>query len=690
MPLSDFDSSLVFSLPFQESSGTTASDISGNARHFTATGLTFGTDSVAGPGGNYPSALHFTDNTDYLTSASINLGTVTAHTIAFRFKGTSHASTAGYVLGLPTTALARFWQFDDNSGVDGDTVTTAYNTSGRVLGNGEYNTLDGYWHSLALTITGAAVYRVYVDGRLWKTGTVPSATWSCSVNEAFRISSAVSTTHLIGDLCDLRLWTDVVDDAAIWEWHLLAPDPTFVDGVKIAAIEGSWGTTTGDKDFTCTGLGRLQGIKAAMLFGSAMTAAESGSATDSAHSSHGISVPTFATGGYANPAIGETAHASGFTHNVTTNPDGHGLFTCVNAIYDQRISTTTLAHKSDLVRFLNDGIRLNVANAYASKDLAAHILLFAGDAIQAARYHFTAASSVSGTVDTVLSFEPSLLIVIASGDPISLTANLGHKGQMQQTICFVSNDKAGTVRHAGQSVSWNHNDSSTTKAVGQVSDTDLVICDVVRNGTGKDAAYRFSFPNSTTMRCTTMDASTDDPEISVFAFDFGGRPVSVGVMDVPTSTGVQTPTCSPSFGFTPQFMMMLTNLMPAVNTDYTNSSAGSMGISYVTRPDDLSAGNACRSFAYSAEIGASTTNSQSIEDSRLANIPDHVGGTTGDVQADFSAFVSGGLSADFTIVPASSYKWPFFALQNDESAASVHIGGSLVNAGKLTSGRLVG
>jgi hypothetical protein len=136
-------------------------------------------------------------------------------------------------------------------------------------------------------------------------------------------------------------------------------------------------------------------------------------------------------------------------------------------------------------------------------------------------------------------------------------------------------------------------------------------------------------------------------------------------MDVPTSTGAKTfgdGDFAPDIGFTPDAMCWLVNQITAANTNRANhAEAGFAGVAFATRPG-VPAGEVEFCAGVHAEQGVNPSNVGDLSDDQLFHVLPDDGTSTGRVQATFTEFTAGGLTANFSEAPASALKWPYFAI----------------------------
>ncbi len=160
------DPTLALRLKLDESSGTTATDISGNGNHATATGAL----SWLPAGGMLTGAASFNGTDSYLTVPDNNLLDATsALTLSFWFK----ANTLGNNTGIVSKRVS----FDNNNsystflGLDGKLTIDLNSNNNRFTSTTTFNA--GAWYHVAIVFNGSLAEaeraKLYVNGTLDKT-----------------------------------------------------------------------------------------------------------------------------------------------------------------------------------------------------------------------------------------------------------------------------------------------------------------------------------------------------------------------------------------------------------------------------------------------------------------------------------------------------------------------------------------
>jgi len=437
---------------------------------------------------------------------------------------------------------------------------------------------------------------------------------------------------------------------------------------RVSLMRHAIRTSNGAENYTISGLGIAQRIKAAFRFGGYGTA--NGTAADGAFFGYGLSVPS---------STNRSVH-SRMEHGATTDVEGH-----VSLNYWAKVTASNaLQYLSALTGFTTDGLSVSVNPAPPSAILD-HILFFAGDDIQAEIVEgFTADQGSS--IDIALGFTPTLLIMIQSDD--GWDGSPSHLGFAPHTITFVSRSAAGTVETASMAVAGIHLDSGTTDCYGTVS-TKSVYWDPVRSVAGPEFEYSLTFPDSTTLRITTdvKRGIDNNQDVAILALKFGTRATQVGIATMGTGTGSQELNLLPSPAFTPETFVCLPSRITSVDTDrIASAEAGVAGVAAVTRPSGFSAGNGefCSTVAW--EQGASTTNTQSLTDNQLIAIPEDDG--TGLIEASFVSFAAGTVNINVTAAPGTAIKMPYFAVSDGSAGSYSETAGAGAGAGAGQTGTI--
>ncbi len=126
-------------------------------------------------------------------------------------------------------------------------------------------------------------------------------------------------------------------------------------------------------------------------------------------------------------------------------------------------------------------------------------------------------------------------------------------------------------------------------------------------------------------------------------------------------------------GFTPQAVMFGMSL---VATEGTGFAGGVYGVSVFTADDEFS--NTAHE-----EVGAGTTNTQSLSDNQAVNMPDDDDGATADFLATFVSMDANGFTTNFSAVDSTTRRWWQLAIEEAAAAGGGRIMSSLARSGGL-------
>ncbi len=217
-------------LKFDEGSGSTASDSSGNGRSGTLV------NSPSWITGKYSNALSFNGSSSYCQVSNFSLNA--SFSVAFWFKpasGSLDSSQSGYHYVFSwgstpeaTNGVNMWFTTASEPGLGVSLRTFACDSSGTYLADGDcltvqntsYAFYDGNWHHYALTFSGTNGRKVYIDGSLKQSDT-----------KDVGHSITPSTNIIVGGRSDLnssRFYNGGVDDVRIYNVELSSSDVTNV------------------------------------------------------------------------------------------------------------------------------------------------------------------------------------------------------------------------------------------------------------------------------------------------------------------------------------------------------------------------------------------------------------------------------------------------------------------------------
>lgn len=333
--------------------------------------------------------------------------------------------------------------------------------------------------------------------------------------------------------------------------------------------------------------------------------------------------------------------------------------------------------ETQLQSFDTDGITLNVVKASTAR--VSNQLLATG--VTSQLVEITEDQTPGNFVDAAINFVPDVIIAYTANDDFAL--NKSHNGYGVMNTCFIKVENSGaTVSYAGQCCTSRYT-PTTTENHSAVYDDGIRTVDPTETTSSTDGHFTISFPDSSTMRMTTVER-TNDGQPATIAFlllSLSGFSCDIGIADTPTTTGNHT--FSVGGSFTPQMAMFLTNQLSSVSSAgsiVSGGDAGSYGVSCVTRPPSLPAGDLERSTNCTNEEAVTTTNSSNYTSSGLFYVNTHDQAASGRAIGTFSSFGVGQVNVNFTETPASVKKWPYLVV-SDSASTPPPQGGAVLTAG---------
>lgn len=216
---------LLLHWKFDEISGTTAADSSGNGYDGTLVGLNFSTDSVTGPGGTLNGALQF-------TSADTVHDTIptgqTAFTVAFWVKhnDSTFLTTEKFVFSFCNHNTNTSISYEHNQTWVGGGGGWAIRFDRVWYSQGGAGWDPGIWHHIAITYDGTNL-RVYRDAVLiYTSGTVAGKTISGNGLVTVGSRSNTGTDTYPGKIDDFRIYNHVLTLSDIEDLYDLASSGT--------------------------------------------------------------------------------------------------------------------------------------------------------------------------------------------------------------------------------------------------------------------------------------------------------------------------------------------------------------------------------------------------------------------------------------------------------------------------------
>jgi len=435
-------------------------------------------------------------------------------------------------------------------------------------------------------------------------------------------------------------------------------------GITVACQQFNANTSTGDQDFTISGLGASGDIKACLFICCGDTSGGDTTSVDDGHIS-----------------IGAT---DGTNHWVscyeTQHGDTKGATSMIGAT-DEVIQillpdSTTVDGEANFKEFITDGVRVTWGAALTSA-FEVTVVFFVDDGTDLSVDVGTFTSSIDSspfTVDIGTGFEPDQLILCTAIPQGGDLDGFDDTGRFDGAISFGVASNNASIEQAG--LAWGaENNSNAAECTARVSPTyfglQLALSDgVTDNGFAITDFYAGPSP-AAGFEVTTTDVSAGGiftRVIGYLALKYNGvLSHKVGIVDTPTSSGVSD--FSNPLTFKPQFVMLLPSWLIATDTDTTDGNAGSNGIACF---DDT------REFCSSVqdEDASATTDTQSLVVDQAIYLPEDDGTVDANdhFDASFDSFNSDDFSLNFAVtVTAAARKWPYFAVGEFSAAVSARV-----------------
>jgi hypothetical protein len=308
--------------------------------------------------------------------------------------------------------------------------------------------------------------------------------------------------------------------------------------------------------------------------------------------------------------------------------------------------------QADFVFFIPNGVRINWSNAPASAFLLT-VVFYAGSDLLAHAGTFQASGVVNNTVDiNTVGFEPDVVhfcsYLNSSAAPQSLTNGW-------YSIGVAINDGADTQNSWGIFL---RDAQLTSQAFATISDIYALVeagsVGVIWGGeVGSFDANGFSM---------TSRLSGAAYQVGFLALAFNGAAdFWTGIISTPTIVGTQV---QGGPGFTPQFIMCGVTQMIAINTWYSDATAGSIGLSTFDEDDEY-----CNSIQDEDNVG--TTDTQSLSDNTAVNLPND-DASAGHVAA-FGSFYNDGWIWNFSVTEGTAVQDWALAIGRSATPAPVRL-----------------
>lgn len=428
--------------------------------------------------------------------------------------------------------------------------------------------------------------------------------------------------------------------------------------VAMGVVRAAANTSTGNQDFRDPNMSVTP--TAAMFFITRATA-------DGVAADHAI------VGGGAAKSTTERWAWSIHSEHALGTTDANKIFMADQCICLLDSAGTAVDGEADFVSFLADvgagaGVRINWGNAPASAYLVT-VVLFAADNVACGTY--TTGAAASNTTTVTPGFELSDLFTVSTGQGSSL-----------DTIETNAPLSMGVAHYDGATITQRaaaifDRDNAAVVGVASQGRTDRVALEIGNTG-AEIWGSELTAVTATQFTVTQRTAGGGGDVVGYLALDFGSVGSWVGDTASPTATGnqaISTP------GFPVQGVMMFLSAMEAFATAYTDTRAGSYGISVFTANDEYSN-------TISIEDASDPSNTQSLSDDTAVNMPGDAGAAL--CTASFVSMNANGWTLNHTAVAGTAKIWFAFALEQDAppvSAVGELIGGKLTHS--VLQGRLV-
>lgn len=332
-------------------------------------------------------------------------------------------------------------------------------------------------------------------------------------------------------------------------------------------------------------------------------------------------------------------------HNVATSNtiDAQSTVHCVFV----RDPGVTIA-SADFDSFITNGVRIEWDVAPPSAYLLT-VVLFAGTDLSAHANNVALGNTIDLTADvTAPGFEPDNLIC-----SLSASASQSNNWRVSNNAGFAYNDGVGGVTQRAHAKYWEDNKSTARCWARSTNSGAGLYCS---NSGALDYYVEISDFDSNGFSATPRNSGANNNLLCYLALAYNGAVDSwVGTHTTPTSTGNDSETGP---GFTPQAVILIENLLEAIDTAYSDNRAGAFGLSAFDADNEYST-------VVAAEDGVATTNTQSLSDDRAIVLTDDDG--TLDIEATFVSFDANGWTVNYSNAPATAKL--FFALAIEGEAA---------------------
>lgn len=363
----------------------------------------------------------------------------------------------------------------------------------------------------------------------------------------------------------------------------------------------------------------------------------------------------------------EAAHAivsigatDGTTHRVATchakdgdsTPDTNQVGATDEVVMILDAEGDAVDGEANFVEFIDDGIKLNWANA-PSGDFLVTAILYAGTDLSANVGDVTTGGTIGNTVDYDPGFTGEADSVFCFGNNLTFDDSIGSVSHL--ALGFADN-QATIVNRATCSTS--STGGTTSALTSRTADARCFLTLNLTGGSVNRAAEVTDFgagAGSDEIKFTTQDANQSST-IGLLCLQFGGGGHKIVDYNPGNSPGTKA---SPSVGFKPQGVLQLIHQNSSFNSSSTNLGAGVTGLAAYTADETYT------NLKYD-EDGQGTSNTASKSDSRIYMW--NANGADGKI-ATLASMDSDGWTLDFSVNGgASVLQW--CALAIEEAAAA--------------------
>jgi len=328
-------------------------------------------------------------------------------------------------------------------------------------------------------------------------------------------------------------------------------------------------------------------------------------------------------------------------HNLGTT-DTNRRSTTDECVLKLNTGDANVDGEADFSAWIENGITINWGNAPAAAYLLT-VIFFAGVKLSVHASTFSLGNQNIETNVNTVGFQPDVILTGTNARPFDDAAS----SQARFSHGVVTYDGTTITQ---LSYTWNSQDAQAASSVASQITDDYGIGEVGDAGTFSWAG-EFSNFDADGFSCTPrLGNSGDDVGFLALKFD-GVIPFWAAIIDSPTANGNES---WEQPEFQPQYVHLGLTQMAAIDTAYTDSNAGSLGISTF----DQLGNEYCNS--WQDEDTADPTDTQSLSDNTAIELPDDDG--TAAWTASFVSFDASGWTLNFSASEGTAVKWWALAL----------------------------